>query len=334
MDVAPGRRPTIADVARLAGVSTATVSHVLQGRDPERVPQQTRERVHAAMRRLGYAGQPGARSPSRGRADLVVMHVWSQAVLRSGLVAAELTRLGADLREAGYAFMLHGDPALQGLQAARVWAALRPAAVIAETSQFTRAAVEVLHAAGVVPIGLGREPSPLVPTLVLDDSTLGEAAVVHLLTRGCTDLVVLLPRAPAPRMYAEARYRGAERAAARHGVPIRRVTMAGVPAEAAALACEWADGDRPDGVFAWHDRYAGLVLGALTDAGLRVPDDLALVGAGNEPLCEMLRPRLTSVGVAPAGRGLAHLILAAIENRWDPDQAVFPWTPRIHRRDT
>ncbi|TNY35907.1 LacI family DNA-binding transcriptional regulator [Thermomonospora catenispora] len=334
MEVRSGRQPTIADVARLAGVPTATVSHVLRGRNPERVPEQIRERVYAAVRRLGYGDRRVGRSPSPERTDLVVMHAWTQGMLRSGLIAAELARLGSKLREAGYTFMLHDEPDLQGLRAARVWAQLRPAAVIAETAQFTSAAVETLQAAGTVPIGIGREPSPLVPTLVLDDSSLGEAAATHLLAQGRINLAVLLPRAPGARVYAEARYRGAERVATRHGARIRRVTMAESADDAAALVREWTKGDHPDGVFAWHDGYAGLLLGALLDAGLRVPDDIALVGAGNDAVCEMLRPRLTSVGAVPSPPGAAPAVLAALEDRWDPDRAVVSFTPRLHRRDT
>lgn len=334
MDVRSGRQPTIADVARLAGVPAATVSHVLRGRNPERVPEQVRERVYAAVRRLGYGDRRAGRSSSPERTDLVVMHIWAQGALRSGLIAAELAALGARLREVGYTFMLHDEPDLQGLQAARVWARLRPAAVIAEASRFTSASVEALQAVGTVPIAIGREPSPLVPTLVLDDSSLGEAAATHLLAQGRINLAVLLPRAPSTRVYAEARYRGAERVATRHGARIRRVTMAGSAADAAALVREWVNGDRPDGVFAWHDGYAGLLLGALIDAGLRVPEDIALVGAGNDAVCEMLRPRLTSVGAVPSPHGVAPLVLAAIDDRWNPDRAVLSFTPRLYRRET
>ncbi|MFG1704415.1 LacI family DNA-binding transcriptional regulator [Nonomuraea sp. M3C6] len=331
----PERPATIADVAKLAGVSTATVSYVLNGRHLGRIPDETRTKVRSAARKLGYVAQSSARSLSRGRTDLVLVHLGDGGMLRDRPVAIELARLGADLRRAGYGCMLDGDPSLRGVPAARAWAALRPAAVVADAACFTGASVELLHGSGVVAVGMGRAASPFVPTVLLDDSSLGRAAAEHLVERGCGDLVALMPRVPGLRPPAEARFRGAQEVAAARGARIRPVTMGLYPADAAGIARAWAGGDgRPDGVFGFDDRHAGMLLGALTDAGLRVPGDLALVGAEDEPLCELLRPRLTSVGVARLPAGIAGPVLAAVEHRWDPNHATLSWPAHLRRRDT
>ena len=72
---APKKRCTSFDVARLAGVSRATVSHVLNGRRNATVPAETQERVQVAARTLGYKPNTLARSLRRGRTALVGVHI-------------------------------------------------------------------------------------------------------------------------------------------------------------------------------------------------------------------------------------------------------------------
>ena len=71
------RRPRQADIARLAGVSQATVSYVLNGRtDRPVIPQQTQERVLAAARELGYVANPSARSLAGGSNRLIGVYTF------------------------------------------------------------------------------------------------------------------------------------------------------------------------------------------------------------------------------------------------------------------
>ncbi len=72
-----GSRPTIRDVAEAAGVSLTTVSYVLSGRlgGTTRISQPTQDRVHAAVRELGYVANRSARGMRRGRTDLVAVAI-------------------------------------------------------------------------------------------------------------------------------------------------------------------------------------------------------------------------------------------------------------------
>ncbi|MEV0273878.1 LacI family DNA-binding transcriptional regulator [Hamadaea sp. NPDC050747] len=73
----PARRPTQADIARLAGVSQATVSLVLNERESEvRISPATRDRVLAAMREWGYVANPSARSLAGGRNRILGVHTF------------------------------------------------------------------------------------------------------------------------------------------------------------------------------------------------------------------------------------------------------------------
>src|SRR5262245_48484111 len=73
----PARRPTQADIARLAGVSQATVSVVLNGRDSDvRISPATRERVLTVIREWGYVANPSARSLAGGRNRIIGVHTF------------------------------------------------------------------------------------------------------------------------------------------------------------------------------------------------------------------------------------------------------------------
>ncbi|MHA7222379.1 LacI family DNA-binding transcriptional regulator [Arthrobacter sp. RHLT1-20] len=72
-----GSKPTIRDVAEAAGVSLTTVSYVLSGRlgGTTRISGPTQDRVHAAVRELGYVANQSARGMRRGRTDLVAVAI-------------------------------------------------------------------------------------------------------------------------------------------------------------------------------------------------------------------------------------------------------------------
>ncbi|GAA4871680.1 LacI family DNA-binding transcriptional regulator [Saccharopolyspora cebuensis] len=325
--------PTAADVAALAGVSRATVSYVLNGLVDERIGPETWAEVRAVARELGYVPPGGRRTTGH---ELVIGHLGGERMTLARLATAGLDRLAVELGEAGYTMVLHRDTELKGMAAARSWAALRPAAVIAHADRFTKGGAELLRRAGVVPIGIATQPVPAVPTLVIDDSRLGEVAAEHLAERGCRRVLVVVPKAKGDRQLVAHRVAGFERVAARTGMRLEVVRMGLRRDSADRLIRTVAGDDPPDGVFACTDDHAGLLLGALLDRGVRVPGDLALVGADNAPFCEMLRPRLTSAEIdldAP-GADLGRAVLAAIRGRWDPDAAARPWPAVLHVRDT
>src|SRR6202011_2691743 len=92
-------RPTHADVARLASVSTATVSYVLNKSEGRRISPRTREAVYRAAEKLGYRANAAARNLARGKSGVVLYVVPRVAVgempMQAGSrMTTELTRLG------------------------------------------------------------------------------------------------------------------------------------------------------------------------------------------------------------------------------------------------
>jgi DNA-binding LacI/PurR family transcriptional regulator len=96
-----GSKPTIRDVAETAGVSLTTVSYVLSGRSggTTRISQATQDRVHAAVRQLGYVANRAARGMRRGRTELVAVAVADLEQPRDRAIATLLARI---LPEHGY----------------------------------------------------------------------------------------------------------------------------------------------------------------------------------------------------------------------------------------
>ncbi len=83
---------------------------------------------------------------------------------------------------------------------------------------------------------------------------------------------------------------------------------------AAELAARWPELGL-DAVFAYNDEYAMLLMRALQDEGVRIPQDVALVGADDLMLGRLLRPRLSTVHIElPSGRDLAELVDRAVRD--------------------
>lgn len=276
-------------------MSRATVSYVLNQVADSRISPETAMRVREAAGALGYVPHAMARSLRAGRSSLVLMPRVSMPP--GPLLDTYGEAIEKRLRELGYTVVVHGDHRIRGVEGARVWASLRPAGVIVETKRLTRAAVQLLRTAGVTAIlGLGWSASSLVPTLVSDHAATGRCAAEHLVARGHRRLAVVVPKDPRLVDLGLERLAGFRSVAAAHDLAVERVDVTYDQASAALAVAGWR-GAGPVGVFAYNDEYAMLLMRTLLDAGLRVPQDVAVVGADDLPLCELLRPRLTSVHI-------------------------------------
>lgn len=331
---------TLSAVARHAGVSVATVSYVLNDVQESRIPENTKTRVRQAVRDLGYVPNASARSLRVGRSDLVIVHLLGGLPMLQR-AAAGLDQVSTQLRAAGFTLMIHSDASLRGVEAARHWSALRPAVLLTDAGFLDAASLAQVQAAGTIAIAVAHDldsKKPVaMPTIVFDHAAVGEIAVQHLIERGCREIVLIEPQHPGARIVARQRKRGAQRAArGTKGVRLRSVDMAFDPRAAAEVAASWSKASRPDGVFGFDDDHAGLLLAALSDRGLRVPQQIALVGSDDTPFCEMLRPRLTStsIDIASVAESMVEPILSAIDGRWKEGVSERPWRAKLHPRET
>src|SRR5271163_2478499 len=168
-------RPTNADVARLVGVSTATVSYVLNNAEGRKISPRTREAVYRAAEELGYRPNLAARNLARGKSGVVLYVVPRVAVGEMPMQAG--SRMTSELARVGLLqvqiFETEDDQ--------HVIDAVENLDPVAVTSLFpmSTAARSAVHAAGIPLIEIGSLPALGDPHL-----SIGEMRVEHLVSRG------------------------------------------------------------------------------------------------------------------------------------------------------
>lgn len=287
---------TQSDVAKAAGVDRATVTRALN--DDWRISEKTKEKVKAAARQLRYRPNHIARSLAMGKSGVVGVVV-TPTVLP--VFAAIIEPIEASLRKAGYSilFFTTGDFAgeracLEQLLEHQVDGLI----AIPGQGEDIRAGYQELLDAGakVVLLDRGLEGLP-VPQIIGDDYLSAKLATEHLLSLGHRNIVHLAM--PTTSHAGRERMRGfleTMEEAGVHTSPSSVVTTDfGEEAGARAMSRVLKRKDRPTAVVARHDVVAIGALYAIYEAGLRVPEDISLVGAGDIWCASVLRVPLTTV---------------------------------------
>jgi DNA-binding LacI/PurR family transcriptional regulator len=301
------KRVTAADVARSLGLSRATVGFVLNDTPGQTIPEATRERVLAEAKRLGYRANSAAQALASGRSRIILLVLpdWPlDYSMRSHLDEASLV-----LDRAGYSLVtMTPHP---GGQARPLWETLRPDVVIGMTP-FDARRLEEIRASGVqhvippTPAGAAGSSGDLGFT---DGPRL---QVEHLLDRGRTRLAFASSADPrVADLVTQRRALAAETLTNRSGHGLLHESAIDEQ-NAAAVLSTWVSAG-VDGVIAYNDDIAALVLGAALRTGIRVPEDLAIIGHDDTPVARLLVPSLSSVRIDSAGLGryLADLALSA-----------------------
>jgi LacI family transcriptional regulator len=302
---------TIRDVARRAQLSVATVSRALNGFD--NVSEQARGRITAAVTELGYVPHAGARSLSLSRNNAIGV------VLPDlhGEFFSEIVR-GMD-REAsrrGYLLLLSNLHA-GGAQAANALRAMR-GRVDGLIVMAPHLGVEELSAA--LPRGLPsilintRDASRQFPAIHLDNAAGVRAVVDHLAGLGRKRLVHI--SGPSENIDAVEREEAFLAAVRLRGLD-GRVVAGDFKMESgeAAIRQLLSEGARFDAVFAANDNMAIGALETLRAAGIRIPEDVALVGFDDIPLARHIGITTVRVRIAELGeRALQRLVDGLIED--------------------
>ncbi|MEV7726297.1 LacI family DNA-binding transcriptional regulator [Streptomyces sp. NPDC087917] len=297
--------PTSADVARRAGVSRATVSYVLNNAEAVRISEPTRRKVREAAEELGYVPHAAARSLRAGHTRIVLMPTSHVPV--GPLYSNFLNELQWALRRLDYTVVQYGSLGLTGDEAVRAWAELRPVAVISlgEITLSPENVATLKRAGARAVITLGPAEVSGAHALVMDQAEVGARAATHLVGRGRPRIGVVVPREEGLDLFSTPRLEGARSVA---GAEVVALPMAYTEESAAELAARWPTLGL-DAAFAYNDEYAMLLLRSLQDAGLRVPEDVALMGADDLLIGRLLRPRLSTVRIEmPTGDHLAELV--------------------------
>lgn len=300
------KRPTQADVARLAAVSQPVVSYVLRGDASIPVAAETRRRVIAAIDELGYVPDRAARS-LRTRRTLTIAAIipditnpFYPAFVRGIQDAADV---------AGYDLLVtntDGDAEKEG-RVLRLLHGGRVDGVVAVFFHLTAHDLRPLLERQVAIVRLEAGPKANGPlpldNLYVDNAAAARDAVVYLIEHGHRRIGLIGGR-DGPR---HPRYLGYRRALTEHGlVADRRLIRetdfrqgGGYDAMREMLALP----SPPSAVFAVNDLLAVGALLAARDAGTRVPTDVAVVGFDDIPLASLVTPALTTVAQYPERLG-------------------------------
>ncbi|MEV0404066.1 LacI family DNA-binding transcriptional regulator [Actinoallomurus sp. NPDC050550] len=305
---------TIRDVARAAKVSPATVSRVLN--TSETVAPELKDRVLAAVKALDYRPNSQARS-LRTRATTVLGLIISDITnpFFTGMVRAVEDRAN----EAGYSVVLaNADEDLRKEQRyLEVAAAERMAGVLLSPASVTDTRIDVLVERGIPVVTIDRRlRTAAVDRVVVDNRRAAIEATRHLIEQGCRRIGFVAGRPGTTT--GEGRLAGYKTALKEAGLPVERELIVGgdfrIDGGREATERLLALKDAPDGLFVANNLMTIGAVNALDQAGVRCPDDIALVGFDDMTPALDMRSRLTVVSqpTYEIGRQATELLLRRI----------------------
>jgi DNA-binding LacI/PurR family transcriptional regulator len=331
------RRPTIDDVAHLAGVSKGAVSLALNDRPG--VSDGTRRRILAAADELGWRPSVRARALSESRALAVgLVLARPPAQLASDPFFAQLLAgVEAALAPAGYSLVLSVVPG--GPAEAEAYRRLaeegRIDGVLLIDARIDDSRYELISSLGLeaVVVGLRDESCPF-PGVAVDERATIARAVRHLVDLGHTRIAHV--GGPSKIVHAAGRRDAWREALVEAGLTPGRALSGGFTGEGGARATKQLlqGPDRPTAIFYASDAMAIAGLGVARLLGLRVPLDLSIVGFDDIPLAEHVTPPLTTIRQDPiaSGRAAARLLLARLRDETAVAPALPP--PDLIERDS
>ncbi|WP_353711272.1 LacI family DNA-binding transcriptional regulator [Arthrobacter sp. K5] len=295
----------IKDVAERAGLSIATVSRALSGKG--NVSPASRERARAAAAELGFVPSYQASSLASGRTRNIGLVV---PTVRRWYFSSVVEGISAALLDAGYDLTLYNiteGPVRRRSILQDFLLRKRVDAVIAVALALTEGEIGQMLAINRPLVGIGG-PLPGASTIRIDDHALAESAVNHLIRLGHTRIAHLTGDSVYEQDFKIPRTRldGYEKAMTAAGLPLRSswVVRADFTIEGAyTVARDLLGGasERPTAVFAASDEMAIGTILAARDFGLRVPEDLSVVGFDGHELGELFG--LTTIDQDPRGQG-------------------------------
>jgi LacI family transcriptional regulator len=292
------KAPTLRTVAAAAGVDVSTVSRVLNSDPGNRgrwAGDETAERILRAAADLGYRRNPHGASLRTARSFLVGVVV---PRLQDFVLATIFEGIDQAAAEHGYAAFVTNsldDPAQREARVGRLLDRRVDGLILCD-ARTDDALIHGLAARG-VPFVLASRSSGDCPGAFADDVHGGFLAAEHLTALGYRDAAVIA--GPEYASTANLRVDGFRAGLRAHGLdlPEHRLVRTGFDADAgrAGVAALLERSDAPDAVFATNDFAAIGAIGALREHGLRVPDDVAVVGYNDTPLARSLPVPLTTI---------------------------------------
>jgi LacI family transcriptional regulator len=286
------------DIARDLGVSAVTVSKVLLNHAD--IGPKTRERVLQRIKEVGYQPNQNARALATGKTRLVGLIVPD---LLHQFFAQVTKGVSRTLRTRGYGLIIASseeEPEFERQEIEQMLARRVDALIIASAQRTTQSFARISKQR--IPYVLvDRKLEGLDANFIgTDDVKAGFLATEHLIAKGCQRIAYIGGDYPST---AAGRLEGFRTAAAKHGIKIpaqyicRRTHLddAADSTGDRAMQSLLKLSPRPDGVFCFSDPIAAAAMQAVLKQGLRIPEDVAIMGCGNMLYASALRVPLSSV---------------------------------------
>lgn len=333
---------TSEEVARLAGVSRATVSRALNG--STRVSEEARSRVHAAIAALGYEPDVVAQSLVRQRSRVIAVNLFAgnSPLSHLGLTSRYfylglMENIEHEAISLGYDLLLPSNPHgkspesyVRSLQTRRV-----AGCIVLDTND---ARIQALINSPLPAVFIDRMGQGSHSTYAKSDNIDGSRqATEHLLSLGHRRIAFMT--GPTVDLVGLERLLGCQQALAQAGIAPDSglVRQSGWNIDEAYEAACALLAERRDftAVVAGSDFMAIGILRALTEQGLRVPDDVSLIGFDDIDICQYTTPPLTTIRQdrVAMGRGVVQRLVAMIEGTEEATPLIIP-TQLIVRKST
>lgn len=327
------------DIAKDLGVSVITVSKAL--RNHSDISHETRARVLKRVKELNYRPNLAAQSLVTGRSYMMGLIVPS---LLHPFFANVAKGISSVLRHHGFSLVMSNaeDDAEIELHAIEMLLARRVEALLIASTQSDIAAFRRLEEHNVPFVLIDRRFDGLSANYIgMDDVAVGRVATEHLIEIGCRRIAHIAGDVISPAL---GRMEGYKSALAKHGLPFRPeyfVSTIHMDEDATEKGYELARPlmqltPRPDAIFCFNDPLAAGAMRAIIECGLRIPDDVALIGCGDLPYDSILRVPLSSVDQQSLlmGQRAARMALATIESKNGTAAKEIILEPRVVVRDS
>lgn len=327
------------DIARDLGVSVITVSKAL--RNHQDISPATRARVLKRVKELNYRPNYAARALVTGRTHMMglvvpdLVHAFHSEVAKG---------LAGVLRKSGFTLLISSsdeDPEIER-QAIDQFLARRVDALLVASTQWTVEAFRRVEEAGVPYILLDRNFAGLAANFVgVDDELVGRIATQHLVDIGCRTIAHIGGLRISPAI---GRLEGYKQVLSKHGLSLgseyivthdqldESAHSAGYNATRKLLNLN----PRPDGIFCFSDAIAIGSMKAILEEGLKIPEDIAIVGCANVHYGNSLRVPLSSVDQQSLaiGQRAAQLAISLLGSKASARPKTILLEPKLVVRDS
>lgn len=290
--------PTLEDVARLANVSTATVSRCLNA--PEKVVETTRKRVLAAVHELGYSPNFSARALVAKRTNTIgaVIPTMENAIFARGVQAFQ-----EELQTHGFTLLVSSSSYQTELEAEQIRTLVARGAdgLLLIGHDRDPALYEFLQRQSVPVLAAWvYDPDKPTPSIGFDNKLAMKELTTEVINQGHRNIAMIAaPTATNDR--STARVAGARAAMQEQGLGPEPLTLIetpyGIDTGAAAFAHLMQAPDRPTVVMCGNDVLAVGAIRQAKQMGLNVPDDISITGFDDIELATIVDPALTTVHV-------------------------------------